>query len=124
VKFNSRFTTNLLLVWTLAFLMFHFERQMFWNTVISVGCMWAAILAIQYPAKFKTARAKAKQEKADEDEYWQVYQPAWEAVRHKWDPKKQWNEISTIPQEFRDEIREVNRKHRVMLKRRNNMDVD
>jgi hypothetical protein len=124
MKFDSRLMTNALLAWILALLMYHFERGMFWNVVLGIGCMWAAILAIQYPAKFKAARAKAKQEKADEDEYWNVYQPAWEAVRHKYDPKKEWNEISTVPQAYRDELREVNRKHRRMLKRRNNMDVE
>ncbi len=124
MKFNSRLMTNTLLLYILAFLVYHFEREMFWNIALSLGAIWLVIKAFQYPAKYKAAREKAKQEKADEDEYWNVYQPAWEAVRHKYDPKKEWNEISTVPQAYRDELREVNRKHRWMLKRRNNMDVD
>src|SRR5258706_5503770 len=115
--------TNALLLYILAFVSYHFEREMFWNFVMGIAGIWLVFKAIQYPTKHKAAREKAKQEKADEDEYWNVYHPAWDAVRHKYDPKKEWNEISTIPQAYRDELREVNRKLRWMLKRRNNMDV-
>jgi len=124
VKFNSRFMTNLLLAWTLAFFMFHFERELFWNALIGIALVWAIAKAFQLPGKFTDWRERSKEEKVNNEEFFNVYQPAFEALRQKYDPKKVWNEATSVPQEYLDELRALNRKHRWMLKRRNNMDVD
>jgi hypothetical protein len=124
VKFNSRFMTNLLLAWTLAFPMFHFERELFWNAPIGIALMWMIAKAFKLPGKFTVWRERYKGEKLNNEEFSNVYQPAFEAQRQKYDSKKVWNEPTSVPQEYLNELRTLNRKHRWMLKRRNNMDID
>jgi hypothetical protein len=124
VKFNSRAMTNILLSWILAFLVYHFEREMFWNAVFSIVGIWLIVQAFLLPGKLKDSREKKKEEKRLNDEWFNVYQPAFEALRDKYDPKREWNEITNIPKAYRDELLTLNRKHQWMLKKRNDIDVD
>jgi hypothetical protein len=124
MRFNSRLMTNTLLLYILAFLVYHFERPMFWNLLIFVGAMWLISWAFRFPAKFKGDRAKAKQEKADNDEFFNIYIPARDAIRKKYDPNHEWNEATTVPQACQNEQRELRLKHRWMLQRRNNYKFD
>jgi hypothetical protein len=123
MKFNSRMMTNYLLALILALLAYHFEREMFFGFAIFVAAIWLLDWAIKYPAKHKAARKQATQEKADENEFWQEYKPAFEAIRRKYDPENKWNEGSSIPQAYRDDLRELHLKHRWMLQRRNGYTV-
>jgi hypothetical protein len=123
MKFHSREMTNLLLFWILAFLLYHFEPDKVWNVAMSIVGMWLAIKALQLPAKFKADRAKAKQEEADETEYCE-YKAKWNALREKYDPKGEWNEITNIPQAYLDEVRELNLQYKWIHFRRNGHPVN
>ena len=113
--------TNTLLACILVILLKQFypaELEML--TVIAVValavycCYWLTKL----PAKWRKHRAQTKQEEADEKEFWES-QKELDAIRARFDPKHEWNEATTLPSEYRNEVRKVNSRHREMLYRRN-----
>lgn len=75
-------------------------------------------LVTQFPKRWKQHRAEKLQKEQDEKEYW-AYQKMHDAIRAKYDPKKEWNEITSLPREYLDEIRSLNNEHQGMLRRRN-----
>lgn len=89
---------------------------LFWLSVIAFalyGCYW--LLAV-FPGRWKKSRAEQRQRKKDEAEYWEWY-ARHEAIRHKYDPEHQWNEATTTPYEYQDEIDKLNAEYRDVFKR-------
>ena len=79
------------------------------------GCYW---LVAKFPTEWKRRKAERQQEQKDEAEFWE-YQRKHDAVRAKYDSEHVWNEATSVPQEYLDEIRNLNLDHRGMLQRRN-----
>lgn len=79
------------------------------------GCYW---LVAKFPAQWKKRKAERQQEQKDEAEFWE-YQRKHDAIRAKYDPEHEWNEATSVPQEYLGEIRNLNIEHREMLRRRN-----
>lgn len=75
-------------------------------------------LAVQFPARWKKRRAERQQEERDEKEYWD-YEIKHNAIRAKYDPRHEWNEATSVPSEYIEEIRRLNFEYRGMLQRRN-----
>lgn len=75
-------------------------------------------LVTRFPERWKKHRAEKLQKERDEKEYWD-YRKKHDAIRAKFDPKNEWNEITSIPREYLEEIRRLNIEHRGMLQRRN-----
>lgn len=84
------------------------------------GCYW---LVTKLPAQWKKRKAERQQEQRDEAEFWE-YQRQHNAIRAKYDPEGAWNEATSVPREYLDEIRKLNFEHRDMLQRRNGWTVD
>ena len=80
-------------------------------------------LITQLPARMKTRRAQRRQEEQDEREY-SEYQKKHDAIRTKYDPQNVWNEATSVPKEYEEEIRMLNSEHRDMLQRRNGWTAD
>jgi hypothetical protein len=79
------------------------------------GCYW---LVAKFPAQWKKRKVEKQQEEKDETEFWD-YQRKHDAVRAKYDPEHVWNEATSVPHEYSDEIRTLDLEHRGMLQRRN-----
>lgn len=84
------------------------------------GCYW---LLAKFPAQWKKRKAEKQQERKDEVEFWE-YQRMHDAIRAKYDPRHAWNEATSVPREYLDEIRNLNLAHRDMLQRRNGWTVN
>jgi len=84
------------------------------------GCYW---LVAKFPTEWKRRKAERQQEQKDEAEFWE-YQRKHDAVRAKYDSEHVWNEATSVPQEYLDEIRNLNLDHRGMLQRRNGWTVN
>ncbi len=114
--------TNILLVVILFILMKQFYPDTT-ETLVAVGVAAFALyggywLVTQFPARWKKRRAEKKQEEQDEKEFWE-YQQKHDAIRAKYDPRNEWNEATSVPDIYLEEIRNLNLKHRAMLQRRN-----
>lgn len=62
----------------------------------------------------KAIRAQKARDEEEFKEYWSGHQ----AIRAKYDPEHKWNEATSTPREYHEEIDELNEIHRAMLKRR------
>ena len=80
-------------------------------------------LVTQFPTWWKKRRAKKRQEEQDERELWD-YQKKHDAIRAKYDPRNEWNEATSVPAQYLDEIRKLNLDHRGMLQHRNGWTAD
>ena len=47
------------------------------------------------------------QEQADDEAYWEL-QRKLEVIRAKYDPKHEWNEASSVPNEYLREVQQLN----------------
>ncbi len=90
-------------------------RVWVFGALVIYGLYWLIAIA---PARLKERRARLQQEKSDEDEYWE-YKAKSDAIRTKYDPNDEWNEITSVPDEYRKEVRALNLEHANMLIRRN-----
>ena len=93
------------------------------ETLVAVGIAALALyagywLVTQFPARWKKRGAERRQEEQDENEFWD-YQKKHDAIRAKYDPRLEWNEATSVPSEYLEEIRRLNVEHRDMLQRRN-----
>jgi hypothetical protein len=93
------------------------------ETLVAVGIVAFVLyggywLVTQFPARWKKRRAEKKQEEQDEKEFWE-YQKKHDAIRAKYDSRNEWNEATSVPDKYLEEIRNLNLKHRGMLQRRN-----
>ena len=84
------------------------------------GCYW---LVAKFPTQWKKRKAERQQEQNDEAEFWE-YQRKHDAICAKYDQEHAWNEATSLPQEYLDEIRTLNLEHRGMLQRRNGWTVN
>jgi FAD/FMN-containing dehydrogenase len=95
----------------------------FLNTILLVtiggfflySCYW---LVAKFPEQRKKRKAEKQREEKDEAEFWE-YEGKHRAIRAKYDPENVWNEATSVPQEYLDEISALNLAHRDMLQRRN-----
>lgn len=87
--------------------------------LILYGCYW---LIAKFPSQRKKRKEERKQEEKDETEFWE-YQHAHDAIRRKYDPANAWDEATSYPEEYLDEIRNLNLEHQLMLQRRNGWSV-
>lgn len=71
-----------------------------------------------YPEHRRRKRTLQLQSEADEREFWECRKQC-EAVRDKWDPGRTWNEGTSVPDAYLEEIRAINLAHQGMLRRRN-----
>lgn len=119
--------TNILLVIILFILVKQFYPDTA-KTLIAVGIVGFVLyggywLVTQLPMRWKKRRAEKRQEEQDEREYWD-YQKKHDAIRAKYDPRNEWNEATSVPSKYLEEIRELNLEHREMLQRRNGWTAD
>lgn len=84
------------------------------------GCYW---LVAEFPARFRRRISEKQQKKKDEAEFWE-YQRKHDAIRAKYDPEHTWNEATSVPQAYLDELRKLNLEHREMLQRNYGWAVD
>jgi hypothetical protein len=114
--------TNFLLVVILLILV-----EQFYPTVASVltpaalvlfGLSVLSYLFFVLPDQWKQHRAEKQQRERDEKEYWE-YAAKSDALRKKFDPKNEWNEATSVPRAYREELRELHLQYRGMLMRRN-----
>ena len=82
---------------------------------ILYGCYW---LVVKFPVLWKKRRIERLQEQKDEAEF-REWQRKHNLIRTKYDPEHKWNEVTSVPQEYLDEIRSLNIEHQKMLQRRN-----
>ena len=80
-------------------------------------------LVAQFPPWWKKRRAERLQKEQDGKEYLD-YQKKHDAIRTKYDPRNEWNEATSLPREYLEEIRSLNLEHRGMLQRRNGWTVE
>lgn len=78
-------------------------------------CYW---LVAKLRAQWTKRGAEKQQEQKDEAEFWE-YQRKHNAIRVKYDPEHEWNEATSVPKEYLNEIRSLIIEHREMLQRRN-----
>jgi len=83
--------------------------------VVLYGCYW---LVAKLPGKLKKRTAEKRLEQEDENAFWE-HQKRHEGIRAKYDPKHEWNEATSLPNEYLKELRQLNLKYREMLQRRN-----
>jgi predicted membrane protein len=120
-------TTNYLLSIIAALLFFRFYPAEAWilgafaiGGFALYGCYW---LVARYPSERRRRKALRAQEAQDNAEH-REWLANHTAIRAKYDPDNVWNEATHLPREYEEEIRNLNLAHRVMLKRRNDFDVD
>lgn len=76
----------------------------------------------EFPKWLKQQRLeRAKQKQLDDDaplrqEFWRKHK----AIRFKYDPNDEWNEATSLPAAYRQEMEELNEQYRVVLDRWNN----
>lgn len=114
--------TNFLLILIILILeqQFHpeFANQVFVFAGVAGAIYGVYWLIARFPAVWRQNRQRRAQEIADHKEYWE-YEAERRQIRAKYDPGNQWNEATSVPREYLDEIRRLNQNHRWMLMRRN-----
>lgn len=98
------------------------------DTLVAVGVFGlvaysAYWLLAKFPAQWKKRRAEKVQRESDEKEFWE-YRKVHDAIRAKYDPRNEWNEATSVPREYLEEIRELNLAHCYMLQRRNGWTIE
>src|SRR5262249_36148008 len=116
-RVNSTTTTNVLLLINTGLLVqlaFPQWAQPVWFALGLAGLM-AGInwLSVTYQRK----KAERSQKKIDE-KLWREYDAAHRAIRKKYDPENKWNEATSVPRDYQEEIDDLNHSYRGMLKRR------
>ena len=114
--------TNILLFIILFILVKQFYPDIARN-LITIGVIVLLLyggywLVMEFPAERRKHRARKKQELQDEKDFLE-YDKQSSAVRTKYDPENKWNETTSVPDEYLEEIRKLNFKYRGMLQRRN-----
>lgn len=91
---------------------------MVWLVLAVTGLLWwLDRLRAKHKQQKAEREAQRAQERADAAE-WSEYRAARDAIRAKYDPEHKWNEATSTPDEYHDEIEELNELHSAMLKRR------
>lgn len=83
--------------------------------LVLYSCYW---LVARYPNWRRQRKVGQHQAAQDERDFWE-WEKKHKAIRAKFDPLGQWNEATTLPSEYRSEIRDLNTQYRDMLQRRN-----
>ena len=84
------------------------------------GCYW---VVAKLPAQWKRRKVVRQQEEKDEKKYWE-YQQKHDAIRANYDPRHEWNEATSVPGEYLQDIRRLNLEYRDVLQRRNGWTAD
>jgi predicted DNA repair protein MutK len=85
------------------------------GAAVIYGCYWSVA---KLPGKWKQRNATKRQEEEDEKAFWE-HQGRHKAIRSKYDPKHEWNEVTSVPSEYLREVQQLNLEYREMLQRRN-----
>ena len=115
-------TTNFLLATILFILVEQFYPSVI-ETLLPI-CIAAFVLygiywlVFRFPKWWKQRKALQRQEREDEEAFWERHRKQ-DAIRKKYDPENKWNEATSVPREYLQEIRELNLEYRDMLQRRN-----
>ena len=114
--------TNVLLSIILLILVSQFYPTAF-GTLILTGIVVSVLyffywLIAKFPAQRKLQKEKRLQEQKDEADFWELQRKG-DAIRAKYDPEHAWNEATSLPQEYSNEIQNLNLEYRDILKRRN-----
>jgi hypothetical protein len=114
---NTLLVTNVLLV-IVAALLFELVHPAWAPLAWLVLGVFAAVSAVSWLTARHEQRKAARAAKALDDEEFNVYWAEHQAIRAKYDPEHKWNEATSTPRAYREEIAELNETHREMLKRR------
>jgi hypothetical protein len=110
--------TNLLLLVIVAILVRQFlpisAETLVVGAVVGIAIYWGHALIFGYPER----RRLKKQAEADETLFWEL-QKKGDAIRDKYDPRREWNEATVVPDEYLAEIRALNLEYGGVLRRRN-----
>jgi type VI protein secretion system component VasK len=113
--------TNTLLVIIAAMLFARFwpeQARALATIAIVVGLLYAVWwLIFSYPERRRRNKARAAQEAADEAQY-REFQQQHKAIRRKFGPEHQWNEATSLPREYTEEMDALNAKYALVLARR------
>jgi uncharacterized membrane protein YebE (DUF533 family) len=92
------------------------------TTIFLIAVGLVAYAAYQLFPKSRERREAKRQalERDGEDEkaFWD-YQTKHNSIRAKFDPTNSWNEATTVPDDYKEEIRQLNLLYANMLRRRN-----
>ncbi|HEY3659397.1 MAG TPA: hypothetical protein VGL34_30855 [Steroidobacteraceae bacterium] len=75
---------------------------------------WATL---KFLAEYKKKSAQAAQAAADEQEY-REYKTELDSIRAKYNANRDWDELTSIPQECKDELSTLHDRHQAMLTRK------
>ena len=95
-----------------------FAGKIYTGAVVLLLVLGGYWLAFEFPGEFKKHRARKKQELQDEKDF-QEYDKQFTDIRTKYDPEDRWDETTSVPDKYIEEIRKLNFKYSGMLRRRN-----
>jgi len=114
---NTLLVTNVLLL-IVAALLFELVHPS-WAPLVWLALGVFAVVSTTSWLKARHEHRKAmRAAKASDEEEFKVYWAEHQAIRAKYDPEHKWNEATSTPREYQEEIDELNQMHRAMLKRR------
>lgn len=120
---NTTTATNVLLLIIAGLLFEHFHPAAA-RELAPAAAVVAALWALnQLYVRWRLWQAERAQKKHDQL-LWREYDAEHKAIRRKYDPKNEWNEATSTPREYREEIDELNHTYHDMLKRRFGDDWD
>lgn len=112
-------TTNFLLILIAAMLGIRWYPEIAYPVIVIAVIGWVLNAFPGWRAERKVERAKERQLKADEplrNEFWAKHK----AIRDKYDPEHQWNEGTSLPMEYRQEMEDLNIEYRAVMDRWHN----
>lgn len=110
-------TTNFLLVVIIWLLVNQFYPD--WVPILLLVLVVAALIrgGVWFFERRRRQTEERKQQESDQEAY-QVYQRQHQAIRDRYDPQSVWNEATSLPREYLEEIRELNDRYHDLLVRR------
>lgn len=86
--------------------------------VLALAAYGAYRLLQDFQRSRSVRKRDQQQEKQDEGQFWE-YQSKHQAIRTKFDPDGEWNEATSVPEDYKKEVKDLNRQYSAMLRRRN-----
>jgi hypothetical protein len=88
--------------------------------LVAIGALalyYLTSATLKYIAEYERKSAQATQDAADEKEYRQ-YKTELDSIRAKYAANRDWGELTSIPQECKDELSALHDRHQDMLTRK------
>jgi hypothetical protein len=114
---NTLLVTNVLLL-IVAALLFELVHPAWAPLVWLALGVFAVVSSISWLKARHEQRKAMPAAKARDEEEFKMYRAEHQAIRAKYDPEHKWNEATSTPRAYREEIAELNELHSAMLKRR------